>query len=55
MTEQTIKNLIADNEENNIEPIVSDEYGKGYEGYHDALVDLMNKLGIKHNEKIYNS
>ena len=28
MTEQTIKDLIADNEENNIEPIVSDEYGK---------------------------
>ena len=56
MTEQIIKDLIADNEENNIKPIVSDGYGKGYyEGYHDALVDLMNKLGIKHNEEIYNS
>lgn len=56
MIEQIIKDLIADNEENNIEPIVSDEYGKGYyEGYHDALVDLMNKLRIKHNEEIYNN
>ena len=56
MTEQIIKDLIADNEGNNIEPIVNDEYGKGYyEGYHDALVDLMNKLRIKHNEEIYNN
>ncbi|ADL36071.1 hypothetical protein bpr_II132 (plasmid) [Butyrivibrio proteoclasticus B316] len=56
MTEWTVKNLIADNEENNIESITSDAYGKGYyEGYHDALVDLMDKLGIKHNEEIYNS
>lgn len=22
------------------------------DGYHDALVDLMNKLGIEHNEEI---
>ena len=55
MIEQIIKNLIADNEENNIVSIVSDGYGKGYyEGYHDALVDLMNKLNIKHNEVFYN-
>ena len=55
MREQIIKDLIADNEENNIEPIVSDPYGKGYyEGYHDALVDLMNKLHIPHNEEFYN-
>lgn len=55
MTEQIIKDLLTDNEGNNVEVITSDPYGKGYfEGYHDALVDLMNKLGIKHNEKIYN-
>lgn len=54
MTEQIIKDLIADNEENNIEPLVGDDYCKGYyHSYHDALVDLMNKLGIKHNEKTY--
>lgn len=55
MPEQIIKDLITDNEDNNIEPTIYDPYGKGYyEGYHDALVDLMNKLGIKHNEEIYN-
>ena len=48
MTEQIIKDLLTDNEGNNVEVITSDPYGKGYfEGYHDAL-------GIKHNEKIYN-
>ena len=50
-TAQIIKDLIADNEENTI----NDSYDNGYyEGYHDALVDLMNKLGIEHNEEIYN-
>lgn len=53
MTEQIIKDLIMDNEDN--KPFLEDEYGTGYyEGYHDALVDLMNKLNIKHNEVFYN-
>ena len=50
-TAQIIKDLIADNEEN----IINNPYDDGYyEGYHDALVDLMNKLGIEHDEEIYN-
>lgn len=52
-TEQIIKDLIADNEENL--QIVKNDYDFGYyEGYHDALVDLMNKFGIQHKEEIYN-
>lgn len=55
MVEQTIKDLIDDNEGNNNPAIINAPYGKGYyEGYHDALVDLMNKLKIPHNEDIYN-
>ena len=54
MIEEIIKDLIMNNEDN--KPFVIDEgYGMCYyEGYHDALVDLMNKLNIKHNEVFYN-
>ena len=53
-TEEIIKKLITDNEDNNIPPLMEDDYCKGYyAGYHDALVDLMNELDIKHDEIIY--
>ena len=54
MVEQTLKDLITSNENN--KPFVIDEgYDTGhYEGYHDALVDVMNKLNISHNEHYYN-
>lgn len=54
MTEKIIKDLIDSNEENK-EICDGDSYSNGYyEGYHDALVDLMNKLEIQHNEEFYN-
>ena len=55
MIEQIIKDMIDDNEVNNMPVIREDPYGSGYySGYHDALVDLMNKLNIPNNETIYN-
>ena len=48
-----IMDLIDDNKENLYYTL--SKYDEGYvDGYHDALVDLMNKLGIKHNEMIIN-
>ena len=56
--ERTIKSLITDNEGNrttDLYVVFGDRYTVGYyEGYHDALVDVMNKLEINHNEKYYN-
>ena len=50
MIEQIIMDLIADNEEN-FEIKDRNEYCIGYaDGYNDALVDLLNKLGIKHDK-----
>lgn len=41
--------MIEDNEENRSG---NSEYIEGYEdGFHDALVTLMDNLGIQHNEK----
>ena len=54
MIEQIILDLIADNKEN-FELENRNEYCIGYaDGYNDGLVDLLNKLGIKHNEEIRN-
>lgn len=51
--EQIINDLIENNKENFAIP--HDEYGTGYiEGYHDALVDLLNQLGIEHDYEYYN-
>ena len=48
-----IMDLIADNKENMHYAL--NEYDRAYtDGYHDALVDLMNKLCIEHNEEIIN-
>lgn len=48
-----IIDLISDNKENG--HYVLNDYDNGYvDGYHDALVDLMNKLHIEHNEEIIN-
>jgi len=53
MIEQIIKDLIADNKENC--HYILNKYDNGYvDGYHDALVDLMNQLGIEHDEEIWN-
>lgn len=54
MVEQIILDLIADNKENN-NIKNRNEYCIGYtDGYNDGLVDLLNKLGIKHDEEIIN-
>lgn len=51
--EQIIKDAIENNKENI--RFTVDEYAGGYvEGYNDALVDLLNTLGIENNYKIYN-
>ena len=48
-----IKDLIENNKENH--RFCLNPYDEGYcDGYHDALVDLMNQLGISHNEEIIN-
>ncbi len=53
MIKDIIMDLISDNKENM--HYVLNEYDQAYtDGYHDALVDLMNKLGIEHNEEIIN-
>lgn len=55
--EQIIKDMIVDNKENFEHPLYeNDGYVTGYaDGYNDSLVDLLNKLGIKHNEEIRNN
>lgn len=46
-----IIDLIDDNKENCEMP----SYDEGYtDGYNDGLVDLLNRLGIKHHEHIMN-
>ena len=51
--EKMIKEMITSNKENL--PYNTSSYDTAYtEGYNDALVDLLNKLGIKHNETIMN-
>ena len=53
MIEQMIKDLIENNKENF--NFSQDEYETGYiEGYHDALVDLLNQLHIEHDYEYYN-
>ena len=59
--EQTIHDLIDNHEENkkhldeNNTNFASTNYNRGYfDGYHDALVDLLNNLGYEHNYEIYN-
>lgn len=51
---QIIKDMIADNKENFEDPLYeNDGYAIAYvDGYNDSLVDLLNKLGIKHNEEL---
>ena len=54
---QIIKDMIADNKANFEHPLYeNDEYVTGYaDGYNDSLVDLLNKLGIEHNEEFRNN
>lgn len=50
---QIVQQLLANNEQN-IE-MFAGGYDSGYaEGYHDALVDVMNRMGIQHSEEYYN-
>lgn len=51
-----IIDLIDDNKENCELPSYDEGgYDAGYtEGYNDGLVDLLNRLGIKHHEQIMN-
>ena len=53
-----IKRLIKLNEDNKpfLGSTIHDQYNAGYfDGYHDALVDLMEHLNIKHEEEFYNN
>ena len=54
---QIILDMINNNKENFTTPLYNhDGYATGYpEGYNDALVDLLNQLGIEHNEEIMNN
>lgn len=53
-TEQIIKDLLEDHKVNKAH--IDSDYSEGYyDGYNDAMVDLMNKLGIKHDEEIRNA
>lgn len=51
-----IIDLIDDNKENCELPFYDEGgYDAGYtDGYNDGLVDLLNRLGIKHHEQIMN-
>lgn len=51
-----IIDLIDDNNENCELPFYDEGgYDAGYtDGYNDGLVDLLNRLGIKHHEQIMN-
>ena len=51
-----IIDLIDDNKENcKLPSYDKGGYDAGYtEGYNDGLVDLLNRLGIKHHEQIMN-
>lgn len=54
--EQIILDMIKNNKQN-FESLLynHDEYATGYyEGWNDALVSLLDNLGIKHNEDIIN-
>ena len=53
---QIVLDMINNNKENFTTPLYNhDGYATGYsEGYNDALVDLLNQLGIEHNEEITN-
>lgn len=53
MIKDIIMDLIEDNKENG--HYILNDYDDGYvDGYHDALVDLMDRLHIEHNEEIIN-
>ena len=54
--EQIILDMIKNNKQNFESPLYNhDEYSTGYyEGANDALVSLLDNLGIKHNEEIIN-
>lgn len=64
MIEQIIKDQIENNKENFSDKVLETEktlpdsvrnYNVGYrEGYHDALVDLLNTLKIDHEYEIHN-
>lgn len=50
---QEIKNRVDANEENR--ETISDKYGEGYmEGYHDAMIELLNWMGVEHDQEFYN-
>ena len=50
---QEIKKRVEKNEDN--QETITDGYNKGYmEGYHDAMIELLDWLGVKHDQKFYN-
>ena len=53
--EEKIIELLSDNEGNKKIAYTEGGYKQGYyEGYHDAIVDVMDKLKIPHTEGFYN-
>lgn len=58
--EDTVRDMLANHEENKIcfekeTKATVRNYQRGYfDGYHDALVDLLNNLGIENDYEIYN-
>ena len=50
---QEIKKRVDANEENR--ETISDKYGEGYmEGYHDTMIELLNWMGVEHDQDFYN-
>ena len=50
---QEIKKRVEENEENR--EAISTGYDEGYmEGYHDAMIEILNYLGVKHDQEYYN-
>lgn len=50
---QEIKKRVEENEENR--ETIATSYEEGYmEGYHDAMIELLDWLGVKHDQKFYN-
>ena len=50
---QEIKKRVEENEENR--ETISTSYDEGYmEGYHDAMIEILNYLGVEHDQEYYN-
>lgn len=56
MSEKNIKEMVDRLIRLNDENLIYNGYDEGHrDGYHDALVDLLDELNIKHNHEFYNN